>query len=95
VDVVELFSERPLVFCVVNLEAAVWGDAVRTSVRWWEVGTLKIKGKHSIRVGLDSDLYQEPERRGTDLLDGVIQVSDEVLIANRIQLPKYQSLFED
>jgi hypothetical protein len=73
VDVVELFSERPLVFCVVNLEAAIWGDAVRMSVRGWEFGTLNMKGKHTIRVGLDSDLYQEPERRGTDLLEGVIQ----------------------
>jgi len=68
VDVVELFSERPLVFCVVNLEAAVWGNAVRTSVREWEFGTLKVKGKHTIRVELDSDLCQEPERRGTDSL---------------------------
>ena len=67
-DVVELFSERPLVFCVVNLEAAVWGNAVRTSVREWEFGTLKVNGKHTIRVELDSDLYQEPERRGTDSL---------------------------
>jgi hypothetical protein len=68
VDVVELFSERPLVFCVVNLEAAVWGNAVRTSVRGWGFGTLKMKGKHTIRVELDSDLYQELERRGTDSL---------------------------
>lgn len=67
-DVVELFSERPLVFCVVNLEAAVWGDAVGTSVRGWEFGTPNMKRKYTIRVGLDSDLCQELERRGTDSL---------------------------
>jgi hypothetical protein len=95
VDVVELFSERPLVFCVVNLEAAVWGNAVRTSVRGWEFGTLKMKGK--LLFGLDwTQICTKNLSGGKQIRCRVLfKVSDEVLMANRIQLPKYQSLVED
>ena len=70
-DVVKLFGEGPLVFCVVNLEAAVCGDAVRTSGLGWEFGALEAEAEHTIRVGWDLDLYQEFERMGRDWLYGV------------------------
>ena len=73
-DIVEPFRERPLVFCIINLETAIWGYTVSMSTRVWEIGTLEMEGVVTIRVGLDSDLCPELERMGTDLLWGVTQI---------------------
>jgi len=68
VDVVEFFSERPLVFCVVNLEAAVWGDVF--GLDWTQICAKNLSGGEQIRCRV------------------LFKVPDEVLMANRIQLPK-------
>jgi hypothetical protein len=67
-NIVKLFRERPLVFCIINFETVIWGYTIGMSIRIGEIGTLEIEGVIIIRVRLDSDLYLELERIGTDLL---------------------------
>ena len=65
-DVIELFCEDPIVFCIIDFEAAVLRNAGLVSSG--SLGSEVRPGQHTMEAGLGSDPCQGLELMETDLL---------------------------